>query len=590
MKNLPFLRIPLNMIRRANLQQKLIVLISCTMLGLLLYCFIVFVITSKKNAREDLDAYLRNSYYLRKEQLDSYLARLDYTAYSIMFSNWVQRLMVIDRVASFAEFQEYQRNATHFLSSLSSVNDDLSFVLLSDSLMVWSNNSLHYNLQYDITKQPWFGELTMHELTARKKYIEYGKSELFADLGSRWSMTLYYPVISYYNFSLLGYLAVNVTGKNLNFLLADGGREELIKLRDREGNTILSNMLEEKGPELPAPGWLLLTEFLMDGQWAIDIYIRTSANPFSGLGSLNLVFLLLIPIIVLFIMIIMAFSRYLTNPIVKCKKAMLEIRNRNFGLTLDNPYDDEIGELISGFNAMSGELALLLKKNAEINALRRKAEIDMLQQRVDPHFLYNTLEIVNALILNGQNAGAVRVCELLGKMYHYNLMNRKWVSLREECEYVKNYLNILKHRMRNLSVVWNTDEDALNTDILKLILQPLVENAVRHGLSPRQADACLTVEIRCQGEKTAIRIMDNGSGIETENLTAIEKTLTAIRHGVVPDSPHIGIPNVYQRLCLEYGDAMEFSIESRLNLGTKVLITVPRRIGQNETRIVFCDA
>ncbi|MDR0730834.1 MAG: histidine kinase [Treponema sp.] len=585
MKNLPFLRIPLKLIRRANLQQKLIVLISCTMLGLLLYCFIVFVITSKKNAREDLDAYLRNSYYLRKEQLDSYLARLDYTAYSIMFSNWVQRLMVIDRVASFAEFQEYQRNATHFLSSLSSVNDDLSFVLLSDSVMVWSNNSLHYNLQYDITKQPWFGELT-----DRKKYVEYGKSELFADLGNRWSMTLYYPVISYYNFTRLGYLAINVTGKNLNFLFEGSGREELITIHDHEGNTILSNIPMGNGLELPAPGWLLLTESLMNGQWTIDIFIRTSANPFSGLGSLNLVFLLLIPIIVLFIMIIMAFSRYLTNPIVKCKKAMLEIRNRHFGLTLDNPYDDEIGELISGFNAMSGELALLLKKNAEINALRRKAEIDMLQQKVDPHFLYNTLEIINALILNGQYAGAVRVCELLGKMYHYNLMNRKWVSLREECEYVKSYLKILKHRMRNLSVVWNTDEDALNTDILKLILQPLVENAVRHGLSPRQADACLTVEISRQGEKTAIRIMDNGSGIEAENLAEIGKTLAAIRHGVVPDSPHIGIPNVYQRLRLEYGDAMEFSIESRVNLGTQVLITVPRRTGQNEARIVFCGA
>jgi two-component system sensor histidine kinase YesM len=257
---------------------------------------------------------------------------------------------------------------------------------------------------------------------------------------------------------------------------------------------------------------------------------------------------------------------------------MLEIRTRKFGLTLDNPYHDEIGDLISGFNAMSGELALLLRENAEINALRREAEIDMLQQKVDPHFLYNTLEIVNALILGGQYTGAVRVCELLGKMYHYNLMNRKWVSLREECEYVRSYLNILKHRMRNLSVVWHTDEEALNTDILKLILQPLVENAVRHGLSPRQAGACLTVEVFGQGEKTAIRIMDNGSGIEGRSLAEIEKTLAAIRRGAVPDSPHIGIPNVYQRLRLEYGDALEFSIESHLNLGTKVLILVPRKI------------
>jgi predicted PurR-regulated permease PerM len=171
-------RVFLDKIRRANLRQKLIVLISFTMMVILLYCFMVFVITSYKNSRRDLDNYLRNSYFLKNEQLNSYLSRIDYTAYSIMFSNWVQRLMVIDRVASLAEFQEYQRNVIHFLTSLSSVNDDLSFVLLSGSAMVWSNNSLHYNLQYDIRKQPWF-----NELMDRNKYIEYGKSELFAGLG-----------------------------------------------------------------------------------------------------------------------------------------------------------------------------------------------------------------------------------------------------------------------------------------------------------------------------------------------------------------------------------------------------------------------
>ncbi|MDR1655784.1 MAG: histidine kinase [Treponema sp.] len=578
---------------RANLRQKLIVLISFTMTVILLYCFMVFVITSYKNSRRDLDNYLQNSYFLKKEQLNSYLSRIDYTAYSVMFSNWVQRLMVIDRVASLAEFQEYQRNVIHFLTSLSSVNDDLSFVLLSGSAMVWSNNSLHYNLQYDITKQPWF-----NELKDRNKYIEYGKSELFAGLGDQWSMTFYYTVISYYNFSPLGYLAINITGANLNFLLANlknpieqktgfhagygDSREEWIALHDREGNIILSNMpsaeIKERG--FPSgPGWLSLSETLMDGRWTFNVYIRSNVNPFSGLGSLNLIFLFLIPIIILFVMIITAFSRYLTIPIVKCKNAMLEIRNKNFGLILENHYQDEIGELISGFNDMSGDLALLLRENAEINALRREAEIDMLQQKVNPHFLYNTLEIINALILGGQSGGAVQVCELLGKIYHYNLMNRKWVSLGEECEYVKRYLNILKYKMNNLSVVWEIDEEALKTDFLKLILQPLVENAVRHGLRSRQADACLTIRIALRGEKTEVIVMDNGSGIEAGDLADIEKNLAAVRQGASLDSPHIGIPNVYQRLYLEYGQAMEFSIESRPNYGTKLVIVLPGRGG-----------
>jgi two-component system sensor histidine kinase YesM len=590
-------RVFLDKFRGANLKQKLIVLISFTMLVILLYCFMVFFITSYKNSRRDLDNSLRNSCFLKKEQLNSYLSRIDYTAYSVMFSNWVQRLMVIDRTASFAEFQEYQRNVIHFLTSLSSVNDDLSFVLLSDSAMVWSNNSLHYNLQYDITEQPWF-----NELRDRNKYIEYGKSELFAGLGDRWSMTFYYTVNSYYNFSPLGYLAVNITGANLNFLLGNmknpvghktgfheeggDGREEWITIYDHEGSVILSNIPPEEAGDRgfpPGPGWLSLTEPLMDGRWTFSVYIRSSVNPFSGLGSLNLIFLLLIPIIVLFVMIIAAFSRYLTIPIVKCKNAMLEIRNKNFGLALENHYQDEIGELISGFNDMSGALALLLRENAEINALRREAEIDMLQQKVNPHFLYNTLEIINALILGGQSGDAVRVCELLGKIYHYNLMNRKWVSLGEECEYVKRYLNILKYKMNNLAVVWEIDEGASKTDFLKLILQPLVENAVRHGLRSRQDDACLTIRIGLLGERIEVLVMDNGSGIAAGDLADIERNLALVRQGTSPDSSHIGIPNVYQRLYLEYGRAVEFSIESRPNYGTKLVIILPGKISPRGT-------
>jgi two-component system sensor histidine kinase YesM len=135
--------------------------------------------------------------------------------------------------------------------------------------------------------------------------------------------------------------------------------------------------------------------------------------------------MVLIPIIALFVMINLSFSRYLSVPIVKCKNAMLEIRNDNFGVRVENHYHDEIGELIDGFNEMSGVLLTLLRQNASIDKLRRDAEIDALQQKVDPHFLYNTLEIINALILDSQNSEAVRVCEILGQIYHYNLMNRK---------------------------------------------------------------------------------------------------------------------------------------------------------------------
>jgi two-component system sensor histidine kinase YesM len=360
-------------------------------------------------------------------------------------------------------------------------------------------------------------------------------------------MTLYYPVTNYFTFSRMGFLAVHITADTLEFLAGDSSDNpgELVLIKDRMNRTIVSNLPPAFSPEVPARrGWFSYTGTMMDGEWAIQIFRKLSLNPFAGLGGYNLVFLLLIPIIAIFVMINLSFSRYLSVPIVKCKNAMLEIRNDNFGVTVENHYHDEIGELIDGFNEMSGALVTLLRQNASIDKLRRDAEIDALQQKVNPHFLYNTLEIINALIFDGQNSEAVQVCEILGHIYHYNLMNRKWVTLRDECDYVRRYLMIFRYKINGLQVVWDLEEEALETDILKLVLQPLVENAVLHGLRAKSADPCLTITVRAAEEQTEILIMDNGSGIPPETLADIEQNLELVRKKNFAEGPHIGIRNV----------------------------------------------
>jgi two-component system sensor histidine kinase YesM len=553
---------------RINLKKKITVIISFTVIVILLFCFIVFSIASYINNKQSTEEYLRNSVYQKKEKLDIYLYNLDHSAYTIMFSNWVQQLMVYKRTATYAEFQSYLRNASHFLSSFASISNDISYVLMSGDTMVWSNNTLHYDTNYRIETQPWFDQLLRD-----KKYIEYGKSELFAGRGGLWSMTIYYTVTSYYNFSLLGFLAVNVTADKLNFLFNDTPGEFVTIGAAETG--ILVSTLPSGLAEPPGSSWFSYAETFMDGLWTIRVFRPAILNPFSSLGSYNFFFLLLIPIIGIFVLINVWFSRYLSVPIVMCKNSMREIHRGNFGVTIDNRYHDEIGELIDGFNDMSGALVTLTRQNAEIDKMRRDAEITILQQKMNPHFLYNTLEIINALILDGQNAQAVRVCEMLGRIYQYNLMNRKWVTLREECDYVKRYLLILLSKMDKLSVVWESDEAALETDILRLVLQPLVENAVLHGLRPKPSDCCLTIRIH-GAERTEITIMDNGLGMAPEILEEIARILEQVRKKIPPEGSHIGIYNVYQRLYLEYGEALEFSIESRLGYGTRVFLSLPR--------------
>ena len=115
-------------------------------------------------------------------------------------------------------------------------------------------------------------------------------------------------------------------------------------------------------------------------------------------------------------MVAAAVSRYLTNPILDCADAMLEIRNNNIGIQIENTYFDEIGELIDGFNEMSGSIYSLIEKNKMISTLQKNAKIKILERQINPHFLFNTLEIINSQILNGKEKSAVKVCETLGQL------------------------------------------------------------------------------------------------------------------------------------------------------------------------------
>lgn len=568
--------------RRMSLQKKMVVLITSTVLVVLVFCFVVFSLTISRNIRNREGEYLENSYLQKKESLDEYMHMLDFTAYTIMYSNWAQQLLSIDKTATGVEKQIYYNNATHFLSSLASINNDISFVLLSDDTFVWNDNTHHYDQSYDIEAQPWYSQLIEDG-----KYIEYGSSVLFEDISSPWSMTLYYPVKDYYQFSTIGYLGINITPDKLSFL-ASSGINESVMVTDRQGRFITGQLQNSQSPAhsvaefeegLAGPGGqhYEYTNTLLDGNWNIRILRSTTTNPLMELGQYSLYFLLLIPIAGAFIAIAFGFSQYLSRPIVKCKDALLAIRNNHFGVTVENHYYDEIGELVDGLNEMSGALVTLLKQNERMDALRRRAELEMLQQKVNPHFLYNTLEIINGLILSQRYDYAVKVCEMLGQIYHYNLTNHKWVTLREEYEYVQRYLEIIHHKQESLQVIWEIDEGVLEQETLRLVLQPLVENSVRHGFRLLKEDCCLTLGIHQENGGVKLTVMDNGAGIPPERLAEIEQTLEDARYDRFIDhsNGHIGVRNVYQRLYLEYGSQLVFKIESREHFGTKTTIWWP---------------
>lgn len=230
-----------------------------------------------------------------------------------------------------------------------------------------------------------------------------------------------------------------------------------------------------------------------------------------------------------------------------------------------------------------------IMKNIELNEqmqteletrleLLKTAQIAMLQMQINPHFLYNTLDTIKwmALDLTGDDNSVSEAVGSLAKLYRLNVNTGDYmISLKEEMEQAKNYINILMLRYEDLfKVVWDIDEDALSCTVLRLSMQPVIENAVYHGLKPMRKNGVLTIRgFRADG-KVAVVIQDNGVGIPKDELEKLNKELN--ENPVTPDeSGHIGIYNVNRRIKLIYGENYGVFVSSEENKGTIVRLIFP---------------
>jgi len=242
-----------------------------------------------------------------------------------------------------------------------------------------------------------------------------------------------------------------------------------------------------------------------------------------------MIVVVIIPVLVLLVMMVAYYSYRVTVPILTIRDAMSQIRNNNLGVQVDNPYEDEIGELIEGFNEMSAAIVTLIRENQSMALLHKEAELAMLQQKVNPHFLYNTLEIINGLIMQDKKLEAANICEILGEMFRYNLKEERYVRLEEELEHIEKYLTVVKYRIPNIYISLDYDKDILGMKILKFILQPLVENSIKHGFKSKRGEYCLTISITRDKKDIVFVVMDNGEGIDQNELDSIRSGNCSIR-------------------------------------------------------------
>lgn len=214
----------------------------------------------------------------------------------------------------------------------------------------------------------------------------------------------------------------------------------------------------------------------------------------------------------------------------------------------------------------------------------QRSQYVMLQAQINPHFLYNTLEAINwmAYDLSGSENDVSKALISLSNFFRNTLSTSGYlVSIKTEILYTKDYINILKLRYGDLfEVAWDVAEDILGLTTIKICLQPIIENAVYHGLKPKGDNGLLTIAGRRSGDSVVFTVSDNGVGMSE---TDINELNSRMRDEVYTENRHIGLVNVNRRIKIIFGESYGIAISSRLGEGTIVKVTTPAAIWENDS-------
>lgn len=274
-------------------------------------------------------------------------------------------------------------------------------------------------------------------------------------------------------------------------------------------------------------------------------------------------------------------SNMMVKPILELQKKMRRVQNGDFHERANVYSNDEIGLLTEGFNKMVSQLETVIKDMYELRLREKESELNALQSQINPHFLYNTLESISMAAHRQSNDELSSVITSLGRLLRYTVNKQmSFVYLKDELMFVESYLNIQTFRLEDLlDVDMQVDFSHEYALVPKLILQPLVENAIEHGMSGRPLK--ITILTQSEGQDLFIYVCDNGAGIPADRLALIEKRMKQ-KHETNTDS-HSGkkskgfaLRNVHQRLQLLYGESYGLSIQSVQRFeGAAVCIKLP---------------
>ena len=317
--------------------------------------------------------------------------------------------------------------------------------------------------------------------------------------------------------------------------------------------------------------FIVETEKMSNG-WTAYLFRPASSISAAAINITYIVLAVILLCIFLIFVISALLSKIIASPIEMLSASMEQVEQGNYEIEITTNSTDEVGHLISSFQKLVHTLNNLVNEVLLAKINQQKYELEILQSQINPHFLYNSLSLINSkAIIAGQN-DISQMARLLSTFYRTMLnKGRQITTIASELENTKSYIAIQQMmHSQSFDVVYDIDESILEYPIPSLLLQPLAENAIIHGLDHRELPgmAILTISLYQEEQDIVFKVMDNGCGMSDEEC---EQILTKSSKGY-------GVKNVHQRIQLYYGSEYGLSFHSTKGMGTYVLIRLNKKI------------
>jgi len=288
-------------------------------------------------------------------------------------------------------------------------------------------------------------------------------------------------------------------------------------------------------------------------------------------------FILLITLFAIAFEILASFfiSAKISRPIKLLETQMKRLETGDFDISVEVKGEGEVKQLSKAFNIMVARIKMLMEQIITEQEEKRKSELKALQAQINPHFLYNTLDSITWMNENENYEGVSVMVAALARLFRISLSRgNEIISIGDELEHVKSYLTIQKVRYGDkFDYSIDADSTLLSRKTLKLILQPIIENAIHHGVSPLNEKGIIKISVSSESDKILFQVSDNGYGITPEILSELLVQESTSYHG--SGSSGVGLKNVNERIKLCYGEEYGLEILSEVDVGTTVNIRIP---------------